>query len=144
MVKCSNCGFLASRNVKTRQLEETELEIRQTGSEVMVVNTGKVWGIYEPPICFARSQGYTAYSLSPSDTFRDKVKEEIQKERECEYFTKWQQGFTPKEHSEMLDRQRQLEQEERRKKSDRKWHYIELGITLAVGAAIAIIAANIG
>jgi hypothetical protein len=39
---------------------------------------------------------------------------EILRERSCDGFTEWKQGFTPKEHIEMLDRQWLIEREDRR------------------------------
>ena len=68
------------------------------------------------------------------DEERKKVYDEIQRDRECEFFTKWKQGFTPKEHREMMDRQFRMEMEEKRRKNDRKWHWIELvAIVLGTG-----------
>jgi hypothetical protein len=121
MVKCSECGYLASRDVNSRQLEETEQEIRETGSEVPVFNTGKILGRYEPPICFRSSPDYKAFPLSPMDTHTKAIKLEIQRERDCDLFTTWQQGFTPKEHREMLDRKEMLKWQAEREDADRKW-----------------------
>ncbi len=138
MVKCSECGFLASRNVQSRQLEETEQEIRMEGGPVIVWNTEKPLHHTEPPICFMRVEDYKSipYTLFGDN---DMVKSEIQRERTCKDFIPWQQGFTPKEHREMMDRKLMLEMEEKRKRNDRKWHWIELFVTLAFGAIIALI-----
>jgi hypothetical protein len=67
----------------------------------------------------------------------------ISQERDCKGFVEWQQGFTPKEHREMLDRKWQMEFEESVRKSNRKWRIIELVIALSVGAVIALVAAMI-
>ena len=122
MVKCSECGFLASRNVQTRRLEETELEIRSEGALSIAWNTEKPFDKYEPPICFMQAPDFKAIPYSTDVTYnRDKVSkevyDEIQRDRECEFFTKWRQGFTPREHREMLDRQ---EWREWQAKSDRE------------------------
>jgi len=45
----------------------------------------------------------------------------LQGERECTEFTTWCQGFTPKEHQEMLDRQRLLKWQAERENEDRRW-----------------------
>ncbi len=45
----------------------------------------------------------------------------INEERECSGFIKWQQGFTPKEHREMMDREKILAWQTEREESDRKW-----------------------
>jgi len=49
--------------------------------------------------------------------FKDAINEEI----ECESFMEWRQGFTPKEHREMLDRERLLKWQAEREEEDRKW-----------------------
>lgn len=50
-----------------------------------------------------------------------KFHDAINKERQCEGFVKWSQGFTPKEHQDMLDRQWKVEYERRRDQEDREW-----------------------
>jgi len=45
----------------------------------------------------------------------------LQSERDCAEFTPWCQGFTPKEHQEMLDRQRLLEWQAERENADHRW-----------------------
>ena len=74
-----------------------------------------------------------------------KVHSEIQKERSCEYFTPWQQGFTPKEHREMLNRDWMLNYQKEREESDRKWQakqqtrlVIIAGIFKILGAIITV------
>ncbi len=124
MVKCAECGFLASRNVQSRQLEETEQEIRLEGDSVIAWNTGKPMGRFEPPVCFMRSPDYEA---TPFTRIADKeaTRFEIQMERTCESFTLWQQGFTPKEHREMIDRQWMLDFQAKREQEDREWRTAE-------------------
>lgn len=151
MVKCSECGFLASRDVQTRQLEETEQEIRMEGCSVVAWNTGKPTLKFEPPICFMRAPDYKAipFSLWP-DKDKDKVRSEIQRERDCEFFTHWQQGFTPKEHREMLDRieilnwqaereQKDREFREREQLSNKRYRIVEL--VLVIVTIIAVLSA---
>jgi len=43
------------------------------------------------------------------------------KERPCESFTRWQQGFTPKEHREMIDHQAMVKWQAEREDTDRLW-----------------------
>ena len=138
MVKCANCGYLASRNNESRILEETEQITRDEG---IPSNN------HEPPICFVQAKGLwneggVKYGIVTSETVPN-IQSTVQKERDCGEFTTWHQGFVPREHREMLDRQWQLEQEEKRRKSDRIWHFVELGITLIVGAIIALVSAHI-
>ncbi len=134
MVKCADCGFLACRNVLTRQLEETEQEVRDEGGPVIAWNTEKPIGRFEPPICFMKSRGYKAI---PYQLFVDNsaVKAEIQRERSCELFIRWTQGSTPKEHQEMMDREEQRKWQERQRRDDFKWRILEL-IVLVVSAGL--------
>jgi len=77
------------------------------------------------------------------------VLEVITKDRpECEgKFTPWQQGFAPKEHREMLDRQELRNWEAAQRHEDRRWRIIELivfgAVATGVGAGVAILAAFI-
>jgi hypothetical protein len=131
-VRCSECGFLASRNVHSRQLEETEQRTRDKG----YVDTG----CREAPICLAGASdlwadsGITAQTVCYGNV--DGIRLAIQKERECKEFVEWQQGFTPKEHREMIDWER-----------ERRWHSIELivfvVVTLLAGIGGAIVGALI-
>lgn len=126
MVKCPECGFLASRNVQSRLLEETEQEIRLEGGSIIAWNTGKPVDPFEPPICFMRSPDYKAVpytienSLEPEKPARI-VLAEIQRERTCKDFTPWQQGFTPKEHRDMLDREWMQKHQDEREEADRQF-----------------------
>ncbi|MFH1140790.1 MAG: hypothetical protein V1724_03765 [Chloroflexota bacterium] len=55
----------------------------------------------------------------------DDILKLITRERECAEWAQWHQGATPKEHREMMDRQRMIEREEkreeRRDKETREW-----------------------
>ncbi len=83
---------------------------------------------HEPlPLCFMASCNLkdefkkTAGKDSPDYTSVHFV---IHEDRECKAFTKWQQGFAPKEHREMIDRQ-----------WERKWRII-MGIIFIVLAGL--------
>ena len=101
------------------------------------------------PICLARSVDL-AEEWPASKELAEKYNdwpaalalEVITKERpECRgKFTTWQQGFTPKEHQETLDREKQRHE-------DRDWRLLELAtfgiVATGVGAGVAILAACI-
>jgi hypothetical protein len=81
--------------------------------------------------------------------------EAIQEERECPDFTEWHPGFTPKEHQEMLDRQRLLEWQAEREDDDRKWHAkqreedksirrLELWTAVIIAGGFTVVGATIG
>lgn len=129
MVKCSECGFLSLRNVTTRELEEVEKEYRES-SNPEYSSAGYLADRHDNlPVCFAQ-----ACDLIAEYAFGDMAKT-MQKERECNSYTKWQQGFSPKEHREMQDRQLMIELEEKRRNNDRKWHWIEL-IAIILGTGL--------
>jgi len=93
MVKCAHCGLLALRNHQSRELCEAESEWRTTGK----FPHGDTWGAYSgPPICIAAKETFS--SLSPVVGSCYSGFDEITKERECDSFIAWQQGFKPKEH----------------------------------------------
>ncbi len=152
MVKCSECGFLASRNLQSRQLEETEPEIREEGALSIAWNTDKPFDKYEPPICFMQVPDFDVipYSLQfvlQRDKEKEKIRAEIQRERMCESFIEWRLGATPKEHREMLDRKEMLKWQAEREESDRKWRtrqqwfmVIVAGIFTILGVIIGILA----
>lgn len=127
MVKCSECGFIAARTWKTRELVEIEEEKRCSGK------IGDELSKFEPsPVCFINSfdikeeveilrkaahdepsQDSIGGYISPH--WEIYVKAVLNIERKCKSFRRWQQGFTPKEHKEMVDRDK-----------ERRWHFWEL------------------
>lgn len=132
MVKCAECGYLAVRH--------SLAEVNEDGRKVEI----PLWG-RDALICFSQALDFRRAVDEKSPGYPPSlVLNVLQTERNCPYFTKWQMGFSPKEHRDMIDRQWRLEQEDKRRKSDRMWHFIELAITLVVGAVIALVAAHIG
>ena len=87
--------------------------------------------------CFAHEDVHRA---EVGDVVANAVKSVIQKERDCDAFTPWQQGHSPKEHREILDRQLLLKREEERDADSRRWRVAEfiaviIGLVLIVAAA---------
>src|SRR6266404_7521708 len=93
MPRCANCGFLATRDKETRVLEETEKRTRDTGRVPSDDRHEEI------PVCFAQVISIQEEARGKSD----QILPVLQKERECNNFAPWIQGFTPKEHKEMLD-----------------------------------------
>lgn len=123
-VKCSDCGFLALRHRVSRELMDAHYQFRDHGSLPADMNapSDPVFGqpsIFEGvPICFVRKVHFgreieAAYPglWFPVDEHR---LEAIQKDRKCDGFTPWQQGFSPKEHHEMLMAEQQRKWQEDR------------------------------
>lgn len=115
-VKCSDCGFLAMRRRDDLTFVEADREFRTTGR----AEKGPKF-IQERPICFARKTNFIEELSDQINPDPPKVKAGIQRERECDGFTEWQLGFSPKEHQEMIDRKWMLEYQERRDKDDREF-----------------------
>ncbi len=139
MVKCADCGFLAVRHHSERYLAEVEGNIRE-GGEWPVQRGGGI-PIYERrPLCFAMSEqiGVPKDDYSPLD-----FKEHIHEKKDCKEFTEWQQGFTPKEHREMLDRQEFRDWQEKQSKSDRLWRIIESIVFILVAGGFTVLGALI-
>jgi hypothetical protein len=133
MPNCAECGFLAARNNQSRQLEEVESIFRETGKPAIIVNEQGVLGLgsshESQPLCFAQAYNLrrefmeTTHEKYPIYDAPDKesIATVLHKDRECASFLPWQQGFTPKEHREMIDRERFEERQAKREEADRRW-----------------------
>ena len=162
MVKCTECGFLAYRNLEDRSLVEAEKQFREAGfppqpdhpvqgsiSDGMTMSHGGGFGA--TPLCFANAANLPAEAdTTEYDGEHPSISHNVQPtlkvitmERECTAFTAWQQGFTPKEHRDMLDRQRSIDREAQQRRSDRRWRLFELLAFILTGAIVAIFAALI-
>jgi hypothetical protein len=126
MVKCAECGFLAARNILTRELEEAEKTFREKGT---IPLTGQLEGRPQArheslPLCFEGVYNlrdeFEEFAGKSNPQYTD-VHAVINSERQCNGFVKWQQGYSPKEHREMLDRKWVLEYQEKREKDNREW-----------------------
>lgn len=147
MVKCIDCGYLAARHHETRLLEEVEEIYRNTGtSPNTTVGYKHDIGIpiYEEPICFMRFCDLKAEYRMTKDLLSI-----LRKDRECDS-TDWKQGFTPKEHREMMDREKMLKWQAEREESDRKWRsaqewklVIVAGIFTLIGGVIVALVIKI-
>ena len=127
MAKCSECGFIAARTWKTNEFVEIEEEKRCSGE------IGNEFSRFQPaPVCFINSFNIkeeieilreAAHDGPSQDSMGGyipphwgiHVKAVLNTERKCKPFRKHQQGFTPKEHKEMVDREQ-----------ERKWHLITI------------------
>ena len=164
MVKCSECGFLALRKWGNSQLVEAIKDYRESGQKPLPIYYRDVDSC---PICFVM-----AYDLvsEVEESAKQRLPNEsgdwsgynkivIQKDRECPPdnksfgFTEYQQGFTPKEHREMLDRKAMLEWQaareredkgfrERERISNKRYRIIEL-VLVVITIIVVIVAAFI-
>jgi hypothetical protein len=149
MSRCADCGYLTVRNRVDNSLGEAAIDYREKGAVAMGIDDKgmNLHSLQERlPLCFAR-QSYlenATSNIKPRDNPVQEVVAIIQRDIQCAEFTTWRQGFTPKEHREMIDRQFMMKMEEEHRKNDRKWHWIELvaiilgtGLFTLLGAWIA-------
>jgi hypothetical protein len=129
-VKCATCGYLGSRNAETWRLEETDESMRERGKLHEYFRTDHV---YHPTHGYPNCSQHVidlvivaGLHYEPTDRaiWEQKIIPVIQQDRECKKWVKWIPGRTPQEH-------RQMEFEDKVRKSDRRWHIAELVILVA-------------
>ncbi len=126
MPKCKDCGFLAIwLRAHNRFQEATELTRDHGLPPEIIQNDEKVFHAK----CFIQKYDLVTEckAANPIDQvwqFDKRVLEVIDKERSCNGYIAWAQGFSPKEHQEMLDR-----------KSERRWRFVE-GLVFAIGGGV--------
>ncbi len=157
--KCANCGFLAVRNRYTRSLDEAERRFRDTGEPAKVLRTRPYNPAIVPvprsasldqqheiyPVCFAQKTLFEAEiweracSKSNQNTAENEGKvwnvtphdiRDYLRSFTCNEWVRWSQGSTPKEHREMMDRERMLKWQ--RDQSNLNWFFriLELGVVI--------------
>ena len=146
MVKCADCGYLALREWESRALVETEQHYREIGTDPPRTGMDKHKRYEDWPLCFAMAwplreeiQGERQEIGGPEVASVLRV---IHKERECSKYVDWQQGFTPREHREMLDRQWLLHREDTRNAEQRKFQrhmtFIS-GVIILVATVVGVV-----
>lgn len=88
MVRCSDCGLLGVRKNDTNQLVECMEDMRE----------GRKSSQISMPVCAACVVSF----WTEAEKQLDNVPRELSRQRECDRFVKWECGFTPKEHLEMV------------------------------------------
>lgn len=129
-VKCSECGFLYLTDVHQGYQIEAEERFRIRGNQ---------WDSDRIPRCFVRAHDLHSVLEKAKSRSDEDALAIITKERECDSFYPWKNGFTAKEHAQMIERD-----------NDRKWHEHVLKInsrytliSAGIGFAAAIVAAII-
>jgi len=105
-MKCFDCGLLGVRG-QDGQLWEVDEESRRLAMPPSKISRDQLF------ICAARRIGF---NQSPGD-----MKAALEKERDCQSFTEWSPGSTPKEHKEMDREEFLLKTQQEEKERDRKW-----------------------
>lgn len=149
MVKCSECGFLAVRDIDTRELEEVDGTFREWGRPPLkrIGGRNQYKGQYDIPLCFVQS--YNLYDEVKTAGGKPEldyviVKSIIDQDRQCNSFIKWQQGFTPKEHREMIDREAMRKWQAEREESGRKWMTHQQRFMVIIAGIFTILGGIIG
>lgn len=138
MAKCSECGFLANTKKDTRKLEEVEKVLRDTGDYIR----SEYYNIYGYPICFMQKYDIEAEAGEHSLN-SEVILGVLQKERDCKAFTEWHQGSAPKEHQEMIDRERRDKFEADIRKNDKRWHIAEIILIVVLSGFFTLLGAFI-
>jgi hypothetical protein len=171
MVQCAECGFLSLRKIKTRQLVEAELDVRQTWT--LPQDASHNPRSYAPPGPYDKQPWCYAMAADLASEARQETAgitwgglAVITKERVCPSFTPWRPGFTPKDHQHMIEleqsrlwqkeqrsRERQWQEEQRekdrrwqaeQKQADRRWQLVLTVIAPIVATIISAIGFAVG
>jgi hypothetical protein len=155
MVKCANCGCLSARNRITRELEEVEKTTRENGETPRTITGAEdsrglqVWISRQEDLLVCFLQKYDLISevekLKKGNTkVTASIMEVIQGERDCSQFVEWKQGFTPKEHQEILDRKQMLDWQAKREDADRRWQSRQNWKLVVVAGVFTILGTILG
>ena len=113
MGKCADCGFLALRRNSDHVLIEAEVRVRENG---FIGQQDR----YDPtPVCFA--QAYHLHEEMKGAQGKATLLAVVGRERECNEFTPWVQGYSPKDHRDMLNQQVFLNWQKEQRREDQKW-----------------------
>ena len=163
-IKCADCGFLSVISRDNGMYIEADRAYRLEGEEGFGGMEGK--GVFCEPHCSIHYQSIHTEPLSADggsvklvetgggiislkneqgeDVMGKAVVANITKLRFCDGFFLWRPGFSPKEHCEMLDRQRWQEWQEAQRKEDKHWRIIELIVIAIVTVILAGVFTIIG
>jgi hypothetical protein len=116
MQRCAECGFIALRSTQTRMLVEVDGTIRHRathgGSLVEFVEAYEL-----DPVCFVQ-----AFDLpTEGEGHSWPIAKILPKPRDCPKFVLWKQGFSPKEHQQMIDSLELINRQNDQRERDRQW-----------------------
>lgn len=121
-VKCQDCGFLAFRERYTRDFFEADILYRRSGQDPTDIPQRMSFQTF--PACFMQRVDFAAIAESLAGNLTDRRREvhsQITAERNCDNFASWRQGFSPKEHAEQQQREREAALLAEREAADRAW-----------------------
>lgn len=115
MVRCADCGYLAVRKLATREICEAELRLRKSWDMPAHGN----YSLYDAfPLCFVLAPELEKGLIAGG---KENVLRMIQREHNCEAFTPWMNGHTPKEHQEMIRELEHRKWQEKQEEKMRDW-----------------------
>ncbi len=120
-VKCADCGYLSLRHTNSRQLLDAEEQFRTTGNIPSPKKGGIDLSYDDYPICFMRVVNFRTDQEAGKSKDQDKCVRCLKRERECDKFTPWLMGFTPKEHYEVIQENTRLKWQADREREDREF-----------------------
>ncbi len=132
--KCIYCGYLAQR-IYNGHIPQGFIDLQESAREtgalprrdgLSIFHEGEHMDGDPHPTCFPhpfqlKKEIESRQNADKTAGDTDIVRAVIQTERECVDFTTWQQGLTPKEHREMMDRQWMQRHQDEREDADKKW-----------------------
>ena len=124
MARCVECGLIALRNVSTGELIEVDDDFRKWRKVTTLPAFDRQ--IEQYPRCVALAfdlvgecedaaqRQATATALGEFTDWAQWLRPILEKDRPCKEFAEWRPGSSPKEHRDMVDRQRLLEVQRKR------------------------------
>ena len=152
--RCVNCGFLG----KLRKQVDAESIVypatsydREKGTFYRHSGWPDKQDISTQPTCFRNAANLqkelTDVLAMAGQTGREAENEHtlaiIEKPRECEFWYLWTEYRSPKEHLEMLDRERWQEWQEKQRRDDKRWRIIELIVLILAAGLFTLLGAFI-
>ncbi len=126
MVRCADCGFLAILQTSPqRGLVEVDRELRDGNLPALTSADGIRLAFRPLPICFLRKfELEQEYRKCQSPGHPNEPKDfstVINSQRQCDGFVKWVQGFSPREHHEIIEETELRENQREREEADCTW-----------------------
>lgn len=112
IVHCASCGLLGLRVTDTMQVLEADSHFRARGFHMPSLH-GDPLLFVDIPICTAQRIVFKA-DTADQNRLRQLLISQLQEERDCSAFVQWRPGNSPKEHDAIMERQIEVERDERR------------------------------
>ena len=113
---CATCGFLAVKDANSHGLESASASFRENGTVEKRADNQPLHQTV--PLCFVRARDLKEYIGSKQ---AEQIRSRLNAAIECDEHVPWLQGYSPKEHREMLINDKLLSYERDRDLSARRW-----------------------